>query len=163
MKKYIATTALGLLLSSGYIATAEDDMMEKVGNYNEVTTSIMLKNNGENPEEWAEALTMVREWGKELAETMKEKTPGTALAVDVAGFDCYTTDDMMEKVGNHNEVDVSITLKNDSENSEEWAEALTMVKEWGKELAKTMEEKTPGVALGVDVAGLNCYKTTETE
>ena len=43
---------------------------------------------------------------------------------------------------------------------DEWDLAINTVKDWGKELAQTLKEKTPNVDMNVKVSGHCCYKST---
>ena len=57
---------------------------------------------------------------------------------------------------NANEVTISITLQNTGNDTEQLDRALTITKNWGKELAHTLQEETPNVKLRVNVAGVCC-------
>ncbi len=65
----------------------------------------------------------------------------------------------MDIAQNSNDVEVLIELKNKGTDDEEWKEALMIVKDWGQELAHTLQEKTPNVELEVKIAGFCCHKS----
>ncbi len=66
----------------------------------------------------------------------------------------------MEIVQDSDEIVISINLKKQSNNTEEeeWHEALNIVQDWGKELGKTLQEKTPHIQLDVKISGHSCYQ-----
>ena len=59
-----------------------------------------------------------------------------------------------------NTVTISINLEDNGNDTEQWEKALTITKNWGKELANTLQEETPNISLRVNVAGVCCNKET---
>ena len=60
-----------------------------------------------------------------------------------------------------NTVTISINLEDNGNDTEQWEKALTITKNWGKELANTLQEETPNISLRVNVAGVCCNKETD--
>ncbi len=64
------------------------NIIKTTENANEVTISITLQNTGSDIEQLDKALTITKNWGKALANTLQEETPNISLIVNVAGICC---------------------------------------------------------------------------
>jgi len=57
-----------------------------------------------------------------------------------------------------NEITITIDLKNNSTDLDEWDLAINTVKDWRKALTQTLKEKTPNIEMNVKISGHCCYK-----
>lgn len=57
-----------------------------------------------------------------------------------------------------NEITITIKLKNNTTDLDEWDLAINTTKEWGKQLTQTLQKKAPRVEMEVKVSGHCCYK-----
>lgn len=70
----------------------------------------------------------------------------------------YEHDKIIDLAEECNEITITINLKNNSTDLDEWDLAINTTKNWGKKLARILKEKTPNVEMEVKVSGHCCYK-----
>ncbi len=128
MKKHILAALVGLLLSTGYMIPDES--------CNRVCTSCPCE------------------------QTKCRTCNCTSECSACSNCTKKQTKNIMEIVQDSDEVVISINLKKQSNNTEEeeWHEALNIVRYWGKELGKTLKEKTPHIQFDVKISGHSCYQ-----
>ena len=66
------------------------------------------------------------------------------------------TQNIIRVTEDNNTVTISMTLQNNGNDTKQWEKALTLTKNWGKELAHALQEETPNISLRVNVAGICC-------
>lgn len=82
-----------------------------------------------------------------------------SITVDkLKGLTMYEHEKIMGLAEECNEIVITIDLKNDAPDLDEWNAAINTIKDWGKSLTHTLKEKSPHVKIDVKIAGHCCYK-----
>ena len=69
--------------------TQRAQIMSLIEECNKLTITVDLINESTELDEWDLAITTIKEWGKELTQVLKEKTPNIKMNVSVSGYGCY--------------------------------------------------------------------------